>query len=72
MVHRPRLAPAGTRQTTLRPGHGKTPGVGVLGTERAAPGATAAFTDDPRLSESDWAADIDPPTAAKAGFSTHR
>ncbi|MGR3933011.1 Xaa-Pro dipeptidyl-peptidase [Streptomyces sp. BRA346] len=62
--------PSGTRQATLRPAPGKTPGVGVLGTERARPGATAAFTDDPRLSETDWAADIDRPTAAKAGFST--
>ncbi|MFD7503531.1 Xaa-Pro dipeptidyl-peptidase [Streptomyces sp. NPDC059850] len=62
--------PSGTRQTTLRPGTGETPGVGVLGTERARPGATASFTDDPRLSETDWAADIDRPTAAKAGFST--
>ncbi|MEU0843756.1 Xaa-Pro dipeptidyl-peptidase [Streptomyces sp. NPDC005962] len=62
--------PSGTRQTTLRPAPGTTPGVGVLGTERAAPGATAAFTDDPRLSETDWAADIDRPTPAKAGFTT--
>jgi X-Pro dipeptidyl-peptidase len=62
--------PSGTRQTTLRPGPGTAPGVGVLGTERATPGATAAFTDDPRLSETDWAADIDRPTPAKAGFST--
>ncbi|MFI0774407.1 Xaa-Pro dipeptidyl-peptidase [Streptomyces sp. NPDC021212] len=62
--------PSGTRQTTLRPSTGETPGVGVLGTERARPGSVAAFTDDPRLSETDWAADIDRPTPAKAGFTT--
>ncbi|WP_043486475.1 MULTISPECIES: Xaa-Pro dipeptidyl-peptidase [Streptomyces] len=62
--------PAGTRPTTLRPRSGQTPGVGVLGTEPAEPGATETFTDDPRLSEADWAARIDQPTAAKAGFAT--
>ncbi|MGY0057140.1 Xaa-Pro dipeptidyl-peptidase [Streptomyces sp. LZ34] len=62
--------PAGTRPTTLRPRAGQTPGVGVLGTEPAEPGTTETFTDDPRLSEADWAARIDQPTAAKAGFAT--
>lgn len=62
--------PSGTRQATLRPDTGRTPGVGVLGTRRARPGSVAAFTDDPRLSETDWAADIDRPTPAKAGFTT--
>ncbi|MET7764587.1 Xaa-Pro dipeptidyl-peptidase [Streptomyces sp. NPDC005393] len=62
--------PAGTRQTTLRPRGGASPGVGVLGTERAWPGATATFTDDPRLSEADWAARLDTSTPDKAGFTT--
>lgn len=61
---------AGTAATTLRPRNGTTPGVGVLGSKRAPHGATAAFTDDPKLSEADWAAAIDQPTPAKAGFTT--
>lgn len=62
--------PAAGRQTILRPRDGADPGVGVLGTQRAEPGATASFTDDPRLSEADWAARIDTPTPDKAGFTT--
>ncbi len=62
--------PSGTRQTTLRPRGGATAGVGVLGTERAEPGATETFTDDPALSEADWAARIDTSTPGKAGFTT--
>ncbi len=62
--------PSGTRQTTLRPRGGATAGVGVLGTERAEPGATESFTDDPALSEADWAARIDTSTPGKAGFTT--
>ncbi|WP_241999966.1 Xaa-Pro dipeptidyl-peptidase [Streptomyces klenkii] len=62
--------PAGTRTTTLRPGAGTVAGVGTLGLTPAPQGATAAFTDDPKLSESDWAADIDKPTPGKAGFIT--
>ena len=50
---------AGTAATTLRPRNGTAPGVGVLGDKPAPHGATAAFTDDPKLSEADWAADID-------------
>ncbi|MFB6435345.1 Xaa-Pro dipeptidyl-peptidase [Streptomyces sp. NPDC056411] len=60
----------GTAATTLRPGPGSAPGVGVLGTGRAPQGATEAFTDDPALSEADWAAGIDRTTPAKVGFST--
>ncbi|UQA97663.1 Xaa-Pro dipeptidyl-peptidase [Streptomyces halobius] len=60
----------GTAATTLRPRDGTTPGVGVLGTEPAPQGTTETFTDDPRLSEADWAAHIDQPTPAKAGFRT--
>ncbi|CAM5468015.1 hypothetical protein SANTM175S_00636 [Streptomyces antimycoticus] len=61
---------SGTRQTTLRPRGGATAGVGVLGTERAEPGATETFTDDPALSEADWSAAIDTSTPGKAGFTT--
>ncbi|WP_431041369.1 Xaa-Pro dipeptidyl-peptidase [Streptomyces sp. P1-3] len=59
-----------TRTTTLRPRPGTTSGVGVLGTDPAAPGSTAAFTDDPAHSEADWAGRIDTATPDKAGFST--
>ncbi|MBP2061344.1 Xaa-Pro dipeptidyl-peptidase [Streptomyces iranensis] len=62
--------PSGTQQTTLRPRGGATAGVGVLGTERAGPGATETFTDDPALSEADWSAAIDTSTPGKAGFTT--
>ncbi|MGW1378345.1 Xaa-Pro dipeptidyl-peptidase [Streptomyces sp. NPDC002446] len=66
----PQWPAPGTAATTLRPRPGSAPGVGVLGTEPAPPGATETFTDDPGLSEADWAARIDEPTAAKAGFTT--
>lgn len=66
----PQWPAPGTRTTTLRPRGGSAPGVGVLGTTKAPHGASAAFTDDPKLSEADWAARIDEPTPAKAGFST--
>ncbi|MFD5117475.1 Xaa-Pro dipeptidyl-peptidase [Streptomyces sp. NPDC058391] len=56
--------------TTLRPGKGSAPGVGTLGRTPARPGSTETFTDDPRLGESDWAADIDRATPAKSGFIT--
>ncbi|MFD9030030.1 Xaa-Pro dipeptidyl-peptidase [Streptomyces sp. NPDC059567] len=62
--------PRATERTTLRPGTGAAPGVGTLGRTPAAPGATETFTDDPGLGEIDWAARIDEPTAAKAGFVT--
>ncbi|OIJ88453.1 Xaa-Pro dipeptidyl-peptidase [Streptomyces colonosanans] len=62
--------PRSTAATTLHPGNGSTPGVGTLGLHRAPAGATETFTDDPELSEDDWAAGIDQPTAAKAGFVT--
>ncbi|MFF7177775.1 Xaa-Pro dipeptidyl-peptidase [Streptomyces sp. NPDC008121] len=62
--------PRGTEPTTLRPAEGAAPGVGRLGRTPAAPGATARFTDDPSLGENDWAARIDTPTPAKAGFVT--
>lgn len=64
--------PRSTDATTLRPGKGTAPGVGTLSLKRAAPGATETFTDDPELSETDWAAQIDKPTSSKAGFTTKR
>ncbi|MER5195791.1 Xaa-Pro dipeptidyl-peptidase [Streptomyces sp. NPDC002755] len=60
--------PPGTRTATLRPSSGVEPGVGTLGLRRGT--GTAAFTDDPRLSETEWAAQIDTPTPDKAGFVT--
>ncbi|MEU9502226.1 Xaa-Pro dipeptidyl-peptidase [Streptomyces sp. NPDC048196] len=66
----PQWPAPGTTATTLRPRPGQEPGVGVLGTRKAPRGATETFTDDPRLGEADWAAHIDRPTPAKAGFST--
>ncbi|KUO10163.1 Xaa-Pro dipeptidyl-peptidase [Streptomyces sp. DSM 15324] len=60
--------PRGTRSTTLRPTAGTQPGVGSLGLRRGT--GTETFTDDPRLGETDWAAGIDTPTPAKAGFAT--
>jgi X-Pro dipeptidyl-peptidase len=60
--------PNGTRAATLRPGKGAQAGVGTLGLRRGH--GTAAFTDDPKLSETDWAAQIDKPTPEKAGFVT--
>ncbi|WP_138907550.1 Xaa-Pro dipeptidyl-peptidase [Streptomyces chryseus] len=62
--------PRATDATTLRPGKGAAPGVGTLSLKRAAYGATETFTDDPKLSESDWAAAIDTSTPSKAGFTT--
>lgn len=60
--------PHGTRTATLRPATGAQPGVGTLGLRKGT--GTAAFTDDPRLSETEWAARIDTPTPDKAGFVT--
>ncbi|GAB2712816.1 Xaa-Pro dipeptidyl-peptidase [Streptomyces bullii] len=60
--------PRGTATTVLRPGEGTQNGVGTLGLTRGT--GTATFTDDPELSETDWAARIDTPTPGKAGFTT--
>ncbi|WP_327319316.1 Xaa-Pro dipeptidyl-peptidase [Streptomyces sp. NBC_01235] len=60
--------PHGTRTTTLRPSTGERPGVGTLGLRKGT--GTAAFTDNPQLSETDWAAQIDASTPDKAGFTT--
>ncbi len=60
--------PSGTRAATLRPDRGAQAGVGTLGLHRGH--GTATFTDDPKLSETDWAAQIDKPTPENAGFVT--
>ncbi|MER7974185.1 Xaa-Pro dipeptidyl-peptidase [Streptomyces sp. NPDC096080] len=60
--------PRDTRATTLSPARGDRPGVGTLGRTRDR--GTETFTDDPALGETDWAAAIDTPTPAKAGFVT--
>ncbi|MGW7255472.1 Xaa-Pro dipeptidyl-peptidase [Streptomyces sp. NPDC054834] len=60
--------PRTTRATTLRPATGPQAGVGTLGLRKGS--GTETFTDDPRLSETDWAARITRPTAEKAGFVT--
>ncbi|MEU9355379.1 Xaa-Pro dipeptidyl-peptidase [Streptomyces griseoloalbus] len=60
--------PRGTGTATLRPARGTEAGVGTLGLRGGT--GTEAFTDDPRLSETDWAARVDIPTPDKAGFVT--
>ncbi|MFE7168518.1 Xaa-Pro dipeptidyl-peptidase [Streptomyces sp. NPDC057616] len=60
--------PSGTAATTLRPGRGSQAGVGTLGLTKGH--GTETFTDDPRLSETDWAARIATSTPEKAGFLT--
>lgn len=60
--------PRSTSTATLRPADGARPGVGTLGLRPDR--GTETFTDDPALSETDWAARIDEPTAGKAGFVT--
>jgi X-Pro dipeptidyl-peptidase len=67
-VTSPLWPPRGTATTTLRPAPGTQAGVGTLGLTTGS--GTATFTDDPRLSETDWAAQIDRPTPDKAGFIT--
>ncbi|WP_030781190.1 Xaa-Pro dipeptidyl-peptidase [Streptomyces sp. NRRL S-920] len=58
--------PRTTDTVELRPAKGSSSGVGTLGTR---PGkGTETFTDDPGLSETDWAERIHTPTPAKAGF----
>ncbi|MER6614302.1 Xaa-Pro dipeptidyl-peptidase [Streptomyces xantholiticus] len=62
--------PRTTVTAALRPDSGERPGVGTLSLTPAQPGTVETFTDDPRQDETDWAAAIDTPTAAKAGFVT--
>ena len=54
--------------TTLRPAEGTQAGVGTLGLSKGT--GTETFTDNPQLSETDWAAGIDTSTPDKAGFTT--
>lgn len=60
--------PRATATATLRPAQGTAPGVGTLGLAKGS--GTATFTDNPALSETDWAAQIDSATPDKAGFTT--
>nr|WP_303714613.1 Xaa-Pro dipeptidyl-peptidase [Kutzneria buriramensis]WKX14647.1 Xaa-Pro dipeptidyl-peptidase [Kutzneria buriramensis] len=60
--------PRGTDTTTLRPAEGAQEGVGTLGLHKGT--GTETFTDNPELSETDWAAHIDTPTPEKAGFAS--
>ncbi|WP_405867159.1 Xaa-Pro dipeptidyl-peptidase [Streptomyces sp. NBC_00005] len=60
--------PSGTQATTLRPDQGNRSGVGTLGLTKG--DGTETFTDNPQLSETDWAAKIDTSTPDKAGFVT--
>ncbi|MFJ3304234.1 Xaa-Pro dipeptidyl-peptidase [Streptomyces sp. NPDC086549] len=60
--------PRATQTTTLRPATGTGAGVGTLGLRRGT--GTETFTDDPALSETDWAARIGTSTPEKAGFVT--
>ncbi|ALO97531.1 x-prolyl-dipeptidyl aminopeptidase [Streptomyces hygroscopicus subsp. limoneus] len=60
--------PRGTRAAVLHPAAGDQAGVGTLGPR---PGTgTESFTDDPALSETDWAAHLTTATPEKAGFLT--
>jgi X-Pro dipeptidyl-peptidase len=60
--------PRATDTVKLRPGKGEQAGVGTLGLRTGS--GTETFTDDPQQDETDWAAQIDRPTSAKAGFIT--
>ncbi|MGW1915972.1 Xaa-Pro dipeptidyl-peptidase [Streptomyces sp. NPDC002076] len=60
--------PQTTRTTVLHPAPGAQAGVGTLGLHPAT--GTETFTDDPKLSETDWAAHLTTPTPAKTGFLT--
>ncbi|OIJ93080.1 Xaa-Pro dipeptidyl-peptidase [Streptomyces monashensis] len=60
--------PQTTRTTVLHPAPGARNGVGTLGLRPAT--GTETFTDDPKLSETDWAARLTAPTPEKAGFLT--
>jgi len=60
--------PRGTATVSLRPAEGRQAGVGTLGLRTGS--GTETFTDDPGQDETDWAAEIDRSTSAKAGFTT--
>ncbi|KUN03258.1 X-prolyl-dipeptidyl aminopeptidase [Streptomyces yokosukanensis] len=65
-VTSPVWPPQATRTTVLHPAPGTRPGVGTLGLRPAA--GTETFTDDPKLSETDWAAHLTTSTPEKTGF----
>jgi X-Pro dipeptidyl-peptidase len=58
--------PRTTDSVRLSPAKGSAAGVGTLGLKQGS--GTEVFTDDPKLSETDWAAQIDKSTPGKAGF----
>ncbi|MEU2927887.1 Xaa-Pro dipeptidyl-peptidase [Streptomyces sp. NPDC007251] len=60
--------PRTTSTAVLHPAPGNQAGVGTLGLRPA--GGTETFTDDPKLSETDWASRLTTPTPEKAGFLT--
>ena len=60
--------PAATGTSARRAAAGAAAGFGALGLTRHK--GTETFTDDPQLSETDWAAKTDTPTPEKAGFVT--
>ncbi|MEU9444960.1 Xaa-Pro dipeptidyl-peptidase [Streptomyces sp. NPDC048304] len=60
--------PRTTSTAVLHPAPGNQAGVGTLGLRPA--GGTETFTDDPKLSETDWASHLTTPTPEKAGFLT--
>ncbi|MFI1206349.1 Xaa-Pro dipeptidyl-peptidase [Streptomyces sp. NPDC020802] len=60
--------PRGTDTVKLRPAKGAQAGVGTLGLRTGK--GTETFTDDPQQDETDWAAQVDRSTSAKAGFIT--
>ncbi|MFF4501353.1 Xaa-Pro dipeptidyl-peptidase [Streptomyces sp. NPDC001401] len=60
--------PTATATTTLRPATGTQAGVGTLGLTKG--DGSETFTDNPQLSETDWASKIDTSTPDKAGFVT--
>ncbi|WP_330336687.1 Xaa-Pro dipeptidyl-peptidase [Streptomyces sp. NBC_00557] len=60
--------PRTTGTAVLHPAPGTRAGVGTLGLRPAR--GTETFTDDPKLSETDWAGRLTTPTPEKAGFLT--
>ncbi|MEV5872661.1 Xaa-Pro dipeptidyl-peptidase [Streptomyces sp. NPDC052101] len=67
-VTSPVWPPQDTRTTVLHPAAGTGAGVGTLGLRPAT--GTETFTDDPKLSETDWAAHLTTSTSEKSGFLT--
>ncbi|WP_369393516.1 Xaa-Pro dipeptidyl-peptidase [Streptomyces sp. CG1] len=67
-VTSPVWPPQATSSTVLHPAPGTKAGVGTLGLRPAT--GTETFTDDPRLSETDWAAHLTTSGPEKSGFLT--